>query len=81
VHQLAREHLEPRRDQPKFRRCRSVPNLDLHVGPLQVSEYALVDTLGNSRSTVTSSTDDPTTMGMEPMGDSKFMWGIEGRKI
>jgi hypothetical protein len=77
VHQLARIDLESSSDQPTIRGRRSLPDLELHVGQVQVSKYALVDTLGKSRSTITSSTNDSTTLGVEPMGDSKLMWGVK----
>jgi len=80
VHQLARVDLEPRRDQPTDRGRWSLPDLDRHVGRVQESEYALVDTLGNASSTVPSRANDPTTLGMEPVGDSTAVWRMKGKQ-
>jgi len=80
VHQLARIDLEPRRDQPPIWGRWSLPDLERHVGRLQDTLDALVDTLGNAGSTVTSGTNDPTTLGMGPVGDRTLMRRMKGKR-
>jgi len=80
VHQLARIDVEPRRDQPTDRGRWSLPNLDRHVGPVQESEYALVDSLGNAGSTTPSRANDPTTLGMEPVGNRTTVRRVKGKR-
>jgi len=80
VHQLARIDVEPRRDQPTDGGRWSLPNLDRHVGRLQDTLDALVDSLGNAGSTVTSRTNDPTTLGMEPVGNRTTVRRVKGKR-
>jgi len=77
VHQLARIDVEPRSGQPTDRGRGSLPDLDLHVGQVQDTLDALVDTLGNVSSTVTGRANDPTTLGMEPVGNRTAVWRMK----
>jgi len=77
VHQLARIDLEPRRDQPPIWGRRSLSNLDRHVGRLQDTLDALVDTLGNAGSATPSRANDPTTLGMGPVGNRTAVWRMK----
>jgi hypothetical protein len=80
VHQLARVDVEPRRDQPTDGGRWSLPDLDLHVGRLQDTLDALVDSLGNAGSATPSRANDSTTLGMGPVGDSTLMRRVKGKQ-